>query len=259
MSAAKALIQGFVARLLPQAFIDDRDDAKPVRLKRYGEVNVSEFDPNLHGYCEEGAFLVATNPTIGTGLTWGFAAAWQTPSDTAPLVVITNDDIATTGKSLQLAWIKLITTAATTATTSVQFAGVLDLYPRAITTDNMLALTPSNPNSAISLPIPVTIKVQNSATASVIAAKSSAARKVCRGVLGGFPVAGDEMIILFGRGNQAGHPGLIAAEAAAPRKSVSNCPPVIIAPGQNFTLNVWFPAITTSAIQPEVEIAMWAR
>jgi hypothetical protein len=258
MTAAKALIQGFTHRLLPQAFIDDRDDAKPVRLKRYGEVNVSEFDNNLYGYAEEGSFFVATNPTVGTGLTWGFAAAWQSALDTSPLVFISNDEIAG-GKSLYLAWIKLITTAATTTTTTVQFAGVVDTIPRAITTDNMLAIVPVNPNSAASATASCTVKVQNSATASAIAAKSGASRRVCRGVLGGFPVIGDEMVISFGRGNQHGHPGLTAAEAAAPRKSVSSCPPVVLAPGQNFTLNVWFPAITLSAINPEVEIAFWAR
>lgn len=258
MSAAKALIQGFVGRLLPQMFIDDRDDAKPVRLKRYGEVNVSEFDASLYGYCEEGSFIVATSPTPGTGLTWGFAAAWQTYLDTAPLIYIQNDEPAG-GKSLYMGWIKLITTQATTATTSVQFAGVLDTVTRAIGTNNTLALTPVNPNSGTGLVVSPTIRVQNSATASAITARSLAARTVCRGVLGGFPVIGDEMIMLFGRGNQYGHPGLTAAEAAAIRKSVSNCPPVVIAPGQSFCVNVFFPAITTTAINPEVEIAMWAR
>ncbi len=123
----------------------------------------------------------------------------------------------------------------------------------------MVALGQANPNSGAAVGASCTIKVQNSATASVIAGKSPQARRVCRGVLGGFPVVGDEMTMLFGRGNQHGHAGLTAAEAAAIRKSVSNCPPVIIAPGQSFTLSVFFPAITTSAINPEVEIALWAR
>ncbi len=258
MSAPRALIQGFVGRLLPQLFTDDRDDGKPVRLKRYGEVNVSEFDTSLNGYAEEGSFLVATSPTPGTGLTWGFAAAWQSYLDTQPAIYIQNDE-QPGGKSLYLGWVKLITTAATTATTSVQFAGVLDTVARSITTNNTLAIVPVNPNSDTAVNVACTIRVQNSATASAIAARSLAARTVCRGVLGGFPVAGDEMTVLFGRGNMHGHAGLTAAQAVAVRKSVSNCPPVIIAPGQSFTMGVYFPAITTSAINPEVEIAMWAR
>jgi hypothetical protein len=254
----KAQVQGYVQKLLPPSLSDNRDQASSIRLKRYGEMHVSEFDTSLNGYCEEGSFCVATTPTPGTGLTWGFSASWQTAADTAPHIFISNNETGN-GKTIYLAWIKLIVTAGTTATTSIQFAGVLDLYSRSITTDNTSTLTTVNTNGNVPN-IPATlIKVQNSATPSVIAARSPQARTVCRGVLGGFPVAGDELVMLFGRGNQHGHAGLTAVEAAAPRKSVSNCPPVTIAPGQNFTVNVWFPAITTSAINPEVEIAYWAR
>ncbi len=258
--SAKALFQGMIGRRLPQAFTDDRDDDQPVRLKGYGELAVSEFDQSLNGYAEEGSFLVGTSPTPGTGLTWGFAAAWQSAADTAPHIYIQNDENAG-GKSLYLAWIRLIVTQAPTASTSVQFAGVLDTVTRAITTDNTTSITMVNPNGGVSSPVAsCTVKVQNSATASVIAAKSMSARKVSRGVLGGFNALGDEMVMLYGRGNQHGHSGLTAVEVVgAPRKSVSNCAPVIIAPGQSYCVNVWFPAITTTAINPEVEIAMWAR
>ncbi len=257
---AKAQIQGFVSKLLPQAYSDDRDAAKTLRLKKYGEVNCSEFDSNMYGYAEEGSLIIATNPSPGAGLTWGFAAGWQSNSDTAPsgLIFITNDELPG-GKSLYLQWVKLIPMQATTAATSIQFAGTLDTIPRALTTDNTLVLGQSCPNSNTSVSAAAcTVKVQNSATASVAAAKSSAARKICRGWLGGFTVVGDEYVMLFGRGNQAGHPGATAA-SATPRKSVANCPPVIIAPGQNFSLNVWFGAITTTAANPEVEIAIVAR
>jgi len=258
MSAAKALIQGFVSRLLPGAFIDDRDDAKPVRMKRYGEINISEADGSLYGYSDEGSVLVATNATIGTGLTG--VTAQIVFNDTGPALYIYNSENAANpnAKSLYLGYLKMIATAAATTSTSQHYAGVLDTVYRTITTDNYATIVPVNPNGATAVGATPIVKFQNNATVSLIAASSVAKRIVCRGTLGGLNIVGDEMIISFGRGDISPHPGLTAVQAAGVSKRVSNAPPVIIGPGQTFTLHLWGLA-QAAAYSPEIELVMWAR
>jgi len=254
MSAAKALIQGFVSRILPSPFIDDRDDAKPVRLKRYGEVSISEADCNLYGYCEEGSLMVATNPTIGTGLTG--VTAQIVFNDTGPALYVYNNDPV---KSLCIGYLKMIATAAATSTTSQHYAAIVDpARGTLITTDNFTTITPVCPNGGASIPFTPVVKFQNSATVSVIAASSASKRVIARGVLGGLNIVGDELIIVFGRGDMATHPGLTAAQAAAPSKRVANAPPAIVAPGATFMVHLWGLA-QAAAYSPEIELVMWAR
>lgn len=256
--AAKALIQGFVARLLPQAFTDDRDDAKPVRLKRYGEVSVSEFDRSLYGYAEEGAFMVASTTTPGTGFTWANSGnGVQSFLDTAPQLYIFNQEPAG-GKSIYLSHVKLIVTTSVTAATGGKFAFFMDSAARAFSTNNMTQLNVHSPNGNTAIPIAVTCTVQNSATPSVAAAIVNS-RRIAQGWLcGTIPLIGDEYVMAFGRGDIAGHPGLTAVETVC-RKLVTNHPPCIIPPQSSLMGHFWFPALTTASIVPEVEIAMWAR
>lgn len=256
MSAAKALFQGFVSRLLPSAFTDDRDDAKPVRLGRYGELKLSEADCNLYGYCEEGSLMVATSPTVGTGLVG--VTAQTTYNATGPSVYVYNNEPAG-GKSLYIGSLKQIASAAATSSTVHYYAAVLDPTYRAITTDNFAAaIVPINPNGNLPVIATPVIKFQSSATVSAIAAASGSARVVARGQLGALNIIGDEFIINFGRGDHIGHPGLTAAQASQNSKRVSNAPPVIVPPGGTFTIHQWALAQAASA-SPEYELTMWAR
>lgn len=262
MGAAKVLLQGFVNRFLPQGFLDDRDDAKPVRLKRYGELNVSEFDNSLYGYCEEGSLFVAATATPGTGLTWPNSGnGVQSFLDTAPQIYIFNNEPAGTGKSIYMGWIRTIVTSAMTATTSAQFACILDNAARALTTDNTVVLVPNSPNGNLGAGTfsNVIIKAQNTATPSVAAASSAANRRVARGWFSTIlPIVGDEFTAVFGRGNVGGHAGLTAT-AVTVRKVVDNCAPVIIPPQGSLAVHIWFPAGTTASIVPELEIVGWLR
>ncbi len=259
MGAAKVLMQGFVHKILPQAFTDDRDDGKPVRLKRYGEVNTSEFDVSQYGYCEEGTYIVATTTTVGTGFTWASSGnGVQSFLDTAPQGYIFNNESAG-GKSLYIDYIKIIVTTGVTAATGAKFAIFMDTAARALTTDNMSVLSQAQPNGNLASPIITpTIKIQNSATPSVAAAIVTS-RKVAQGWMAGtIPLVGDEYIMCFGRGDIAGHPGLTNVETVC-RKLVSNHPPCIVPPQASLALHFWFPALTTASIVPEVLIGMWTR
>jgi len=258
MGAAKALIQGFVSRYLPQAFSDDRDDAKPLRMKRYGEVCVSEADANLYGYSEEGSLIVATSATISTGLVG--VTAQTAFNDTGPALYIYNAENPANpaAKSLYLGYLKMLASAAATTATSQHYAGILEPGLRTIATDNFANLTQVNPNGNAAVPVTPIVKFQSNATVSAISASTAAKRIVCRGGLGGLNIIGDELIVVFGRGDIAPHAGLTAAQAAATSKRVSNAPPVIIGPGQTFTLPLWGLA-QSAAYSPEVELVMWAR
>jgi hypothetical protein len=251
---AKAIFQGIVARVLPSAFVDDRDSAKTVRLKRYGEVNISEADGSLYGYCDEGSLMVATNATISTGLTG--VTAQTAFNDTGPALYIYNNHSTL---SLYMGYLKMVTTAAATSTTIQSFACILDpARSTTITTNNFATLTPVNPNGSLAVSFAPVILFQNNATVSQIAASSSSKRIVARGNLGGLNVAGDEFIINFGRGDHTTHAGLTAAQSAALSKRVANAPPVVIGPGHTFTVHCWGTS-QAAAYSPEVELVMWAR
>ncbi len=251
---AKAQIQGFVSRLLASGFADDRDVAKTVRLKRYGELNISEADASINGYAEEGSMIVCTSGTISTGLTG--VTAQVVFNDTGPALYVYNPDPV---KSLYMGYLKMIASAAATTTSSQHYACILDpARSTLITTDNFANLTQVNPNGGAALSVAPVVKFQNNATVSLIAASSASKRIVARGGLGGLNIVGTEMIINFGRGDHTTDPGLTAAEVAGPSKRVRNAPPVVVGPGCTFTVHLWGIA-QAAAYSPEVELVMWAR
>lgn len=259
MLAPSALVKGIVAKLLPSPFGDDRDLDKPMRVTRYGEqVLQLNTPPTRHGLSEEGSYLIATNPTIDTGQAW--VAAQTAFSDTAPNFYIYNPENAASSnaKSIYLDYLKLIATAVATSAVSVRYAFVLDTIARALTTDNTQTITPVNPNGNVSNLMTPVIKVQNNATASVIAASSSAKRIVGQGVLGGLPAIGDTYKILFGHPDTGMHSGLTAAQATAPRYSVDSTAPIIIGPGQSLTMHLWMPS-SAATFTPVWEMGMWVR
>src|SRR6266850_2294965 len=117
MMSPSALVKGIVSRLLPSAFVDDRDLDRPVRLGRYGELNGLFAAPTRHQLAEEGSYMTATNPTISTGFTW--VAAQTTFVDTAPNILIQNlepiGDVK--AKNVYLDFLKFIATQAATTST----------------------------------------------------------------------------------------------------------------------------------------------
>ena len=261
------LIKGLVARVLPTRSLDSNDiDAAP-RLTGYREQYAqSVLPPTDHSLLEEGCYMVATNPTIGTGL--AMVAAQTAFSDTAPNLYIWNAENPAdpASKTIYLRHIKLIATAAGTAATHWRYAFILDNVARALSTDNMLAIVPVNPGGANGkgTVIPFggsgnsVFKFQNSATASAIAASSPNKRIVGQGVLGGLNIVGDEMVIAFGTTDVGAHAGLTAAQVAGISRRVSGAPAIGIPPGFSLVGNLWAPA-SSATFTPELEVAMWAR
>lgn len=254
-----ATSQGMVQKLLPTPNLDDPQNPKNNRYGRYGEqFALALMSTTDHELADEGAYFVATNTAVGTGQTW--VAAQTAFSDTAPNFYIFNPEAPANplAKSIYLRFLKLISTAVATSTTLIRYSAILDNIPRAPTTDNMLAITPVCPNGAIStLPMTPTIKVQNSATASVVPASSASKRIVANGTWGGLNVVGTELQVNFGSTDAGGGQNGVAAETI-PNRRVNNDPPIIIPPGYSCIINVWLVGSSASPA-PEWTLAGWIR
>lgn len=244
--------------------MDDADGDKPLRVNRYRELVMPPTPPTLHGLADEGSLLAAFNPAISTGMVW--VAAQQTFVDTTPNIYIYN---AHPTLSIWLLMLKMITTQASTAATAWHYAAILDTTDRAITTDNTQYIVPSCPRSGLPLQMPFAgavgggggsrLQVQNSATASVIAASSPNKRRVARGTLGGLNIAGDEMQISFGSFDAGAQPATTAVEAAGqPGRRASCETAIIIDPGHSLTMHFWAPG-SSASINPEFALHMAAR
>lgn len=241
---------GLVAKLQPVPAADGLN--MPVRQDKFGAIAPWCDAPTRHQFAEEGSYLLATNPTVGTGLTW--VAAQTTFSDTTPNLYVFNNS---TTRSLYIDYLKLIATAAATTAASIQYAIKTQSVPRVFTTDNTLAIVAVNPNQALpTLENPI-IKAQNSATASVMSASDSSARLVGRGNLGGLNIAGTEMLLTFGSTDAGVYVGQADA-ANQPGRRGASCPPIIIGPGQALTFYLWMPS-SAASFNPEFELGMWAR
>lgn len=241
---------GVVAHKQPVQTADGANAA--ARQDKYGAFSPWHVAPTRHQFSEEGSYLVATNPTVSTGLTW--VAAQTAFSNTAPNFYISNPDSA---RSIYLDYLKLIATAVGTATASIQYAVHVDVVGRTFTTDNMLVIVPVNPNGNASNLLTPIIKAQNSASVSAMAVPSSTNRLVGRGQLGGLCLAGTEMLLTFGSTDAGCYVG--AADAAGqPGRRGASSGPVIIPPGGSCTIYIWAPS-SSGSIAPEFEMGMWCR
>lgn len=248
-TATPFLAQGNVQMQMPSAPTADNQQ-RALSLDSYGRIVQLAVAPTRHSLALQGAYLVAVNPTIGTGATW--VAAQTAFADVNPNFLIFNSDPV---RSLALDFVKLITTAVGTTAASWQFAVELDVGTRNPTTQHMSAATVNNPNMNKALLVTPSVQYQNSATATVIPAISGAGRVVSRGVLGGLNIAGDEMLVTFGTTDVGAYPGT-ADSANQPGRRVSCSAPVIIGPNQSATMYFWAPG-SAASITPEFEIGMF--
>jgi len=212
--------------------------------------------PIKHGQSSLGQSFVATNATPGTALAYNVQASY---SATVPFLYLFNTQ-ATGGKSVWLDYIKIICTTAPASAVNAFYAIILDTAARALSPDNTVAITPVNTNFALASanPTSLQIKAQNNATASAVAA-AAAPRLLARGVLGGLPVVGDELIIDFGSDDIAPHAGLTAAQASAPARKVSSSPAFCLCPGTSAIVHLWFPSNATTGLSYELEMSYWER
>jgi hypothetical protein len=245
-------LTGLIKALLPSKTGDSDVAERTVRLNAFSELAVRDTPANYYGMAEEGSLIVATNPTVSTGMT--FVTAQTAFSDTVPNFYIYNTE-PVGGRSLRLHYLKMITTAAGTSATAWHYAVILDQVGRAIGTDNTATITPVNPNGAATISAVPLIKVQNSATASAIAASSASKRLVARGCLGGLNIVGDTLQIYFGEMTPSAMSATAVTQAGQPGRRVDNSPPVMIPPGCSAVIHIWGVA-SAAAFSPEFELLM---
>lgn len=246
-------VAGRIATALGLSSPDSAVAVMPLRVNGYGELCVRQG--GLDGLAEEGSLYVARNATIGTGLVW--VANHVAFDATKPNFHIQNLAPAG-GKKIQIRSLKLVCTAPATAATAIHYAVVLDPSLRSLTTDNCLAVIPTNVNGGSSASVEMTLKAHSHATASVLSAASSGARVMARGTLGGLNIAGDELEIRFGGAGEGSLAQTAVAGAGLPSRRVSAAPPVIIAPQQSLSIFVWMPD-SSDSFDPEFELCFSAR
>lgn len=216
--------------------------------------------PNRMQFAAEGSYLVATNPTVGTGMTWvdSGAAAQQAFVDTGPNFWIHNNE-PSGGRTIYLDYLKLISTTVGTSGVSIQYAIILDPAIRTIATNNMLSVIPVTTASAYTNLATPTILVQNSATASVFSASSTLHKNVARGALGGINIAAHVYGLTFGDMKSAKtSSGNLSDSTGAPGRCFDNLPAIGVSPGQDCSIYFWAPTAADN-INPEFEIGMIAR
>lgn len=229
------------------------------RADRYGTQLISIMAPTAHSLSREGTYFVATNPTPGTALAYCVQAAF---SDTVPFLYLFNQESQQNirAKYVYLHYIKLVVTVAAASGVQAEFALITDITQRALGTDNTTTLTPVSTCTSQTVPSDMLLKLQNSATASAIAASSQNKRVMGRGSFpSGVTIVGDELLIVCGETSGGAAQGLTAAQATCPGRKVSNAPPIVIAPGNSLTMHLWFPSNATTGLSYEIEMGGWVK
>jgi hypothetical protein len=243
--------QGMVARNLPAVMSDgtaayDRDG-------RYGEKYVIPLTPNLHALADEGSYFVATNPAPGAAIAYGVQAAF---SDTNAFLIARNNDLISnmSAKRVYLDYIKLICTVVPASATSAQFAVKSDGPSSLRYTSGGTQIAAVNTNNDSNTGSMIGNNIW--AGTPVLAASSSSARLLARGVLNGaIPGISDEYVIKFGSIDGGGN----IRGGTASTRLVVNAPPIIIGPQQWISLHLWFPANAATAPTFEMEMGWFER
>lgn len=239
---------GVVGRDLPGVLIDNTQ--QPHRIGRRGEQYVLDHTGSkLVNLADEGAYFLATNPTMGTGIA-GIAAA--TAYDATESLLFLRNTSST--KRLYLDFIELVVTAAGATGTTTGFTLTSDKGNTRYSSGGS-AITPVNPNLASSETASVTLYFG----AVVTAAASSSAR-----LLGNIParsvikVVGDHYRFQFGDSNAAWGCAGASLDGTTSAAITIPCPPVILGENDQFLLHDWA-ASQSGASSYELRMGFWMR
>ena len=218
-------VAGYAAPALPGANAQGTEPR--LRMGKYAEAFTIERSTKL-AQAEEGSMFIVTNPTLGTGVALGVAAATAV-IQTAPSILIYNND-AVGGKSIILDSLKLIVTGAGTAGTRLDLSVYMDSTTRF--TSGGTANTPVNMNMGVTTSS--IAKFYDASVAIVSPAATANLRRVGHVVLRTqIPVVMDQYAVEFGgkSGNSTG-----ITNGTAPLAIQLGTGPVVIAPQQSCLL-----------------------
>lgn len=239
-----------VDRTLPHAELDGTD-IDP-RLSRYRELMVIPSTLTKHPLPDEGTYFTANNAQTGLAT----AAAPTAFSATNPFLIIYNasnpsDDFA---KRLYLDYIMLMSTAAGTAATSVQFVITRDTGNRFTSggtdlTPNIVNLGPTSTAS------PTRVYAGNlTAAAASSVVKTLVGNRTMKSATAPAPTALDQYTIRCG---STSSPDLLSL-GGTQTMSTCNIPPIVLGPNESLLLHLFLPAQSAaSSFAPEV--GWWER
>lgn len=238
-----------IDRQLPDAESDSTE--KTLRGGRYGEAYVLSLAPTTHWLADEGTYQVALNPTPGTGIA---AAVNASVSETAGnYVYFKNNDVVgnSRNKRVYLQYIKLICTATPISGLSAHYFMKVDNKDRYVSGGTVI-----NPNN-VNIDGGVGTISQLYMGAITTLAPTPSARLLARGVLRSvIPVVNDEYIFKFGS-IEMGDSILLGGAVA--QRMVIPCPPLILGPQDNLSLQLWFPSNAVTPASFELETGYWER
>lgn len=241
----------FNSERLPARAIDGgATGAVFVRGNAYGEQIVQISTMSKAQLAAEGTYFVT--PGGAPGVKNALGAAQVAFTDTIPTIYLQNNEpLGATGKKAYLDFIELSGLLPQTASTDAFYFELVTDIIRAVTTDNMTTtLLPVSPNTDITVASSLTVKVQNSATNSAIAASGSQTKRVvARGAIPRWVgVLGDSVRLVFGNWDAGDSvQSLTAAGVAQPGRFVISLPPVVIGGNRSATLHMWQPGNTQAA------------
>lgn len=239
------------------------DSGTPIaqlRAGAYREMATLSIIPGKQVLADEGAYFVATNPTIGTGVAYALQTSF---SATAAFLALFNNNPASVGggRNLYLDTLRLILTGTAPATTvSLEGAVVLDTKDRTPTANNA-RITPANVSGDDPADASNVVLQAFSAGAMTVPAAGGGARTVSRFHLAtGLGITGDEYCVEFGGPQmQHGFMGLTAARATVPARIATHAPPVVIPPQTWGLVHLWWLTATTNAPNFEYELGFFVR
>jgi hypothetical protein len=202
-----------------------------LRGTRYGEAIVSPLGSKMYGYADEGSYILATNPTMGTGIA-GIAAS--TSYDAAEHLLLVRNTHAT--KRFYLDFIDLVVTAAGASGTTTGFTMVGDKGTTRYTSGGS-TITPINPNMDGSNPgSDLTIKFGALVTTAASADVRPLGDFLCRTVI---KVVGDSYRFTFGDSNACWDLAGASLDGTTSAKITIPCPPVVLGENDQFLLSDW--------------------
>jgi len=247
MGAPQAAVMGLISRPLPAASVDNVE--APIRLTRFREQIVQSIGGPRYGVADEGGYFVVTNPTPGTAIAHVTSAA---VSETAGyyFLIRNGDSPGGTNKRMYLDYIRLICKAVpTTGSAGYFFIKTGPLQTRYTSGGSRIYPVNANadaPSDSIALAYAGALTTVADAQARIVA------NGMLRSVI---PVAGDEWIFKFGGVEGAGPSslgGTVALRMPVP------CAPIILGPGQNAALQIWFTS-NNAAAEYEIDAGWWER
>lgn len=237
-------------RALPSAY--DAGVAVPVRGSHRGEPYMQSLQGSkLHALADEGSYFVATNPTVGTAIV-NHAAPGANGTATKPLLLIRNNNVASTGKRVYLDYIRLSTVAVGTNGADFRYAAYVDTGNSRYASGGS-EITPVNAclqytdSPGVSLYFGAVTAA--AATSSLRLVSHSPLRSVIK-------VAGD--VYLFRFGNSSPRLTALGTAGTAIAQVERDCPPVVLGPTDQFLLHTGATNQDT-ADSFEFEMGFWVR